>query len=70
MVTEWGGDCVSVFSPSGEKLQSFGKHGSGQGEFDCPRGVAVDGEGNILVSDGGNHRIQKFTAEGSRYWRP
>ena len=25
--------CVSAFSPSGEKLQSFGKHGSGQGEF-------------------------------------
>ena len=63
-VSELGGDCVSVFSPSGEKLQSFGKHGSGQGEFDCPRGVAVDGEGNILVADWGNDRIQKFTAEG------
>ena len=50
--------------PCGEKLLSFGKHGSGQGEFNCPRGVAVDGEGNILVSDGGNLRIQKLTAEG------
>ena len=64
VVAEWGGDCVSVFSPSGEKLVAFGKHGSGQGEFNCPRGVAVDGEGSILVSDGGNHRIQKLTAEG------
>ena len=64
MVAEWGGHCVSVFSPSGEKLQSFGKRGSGQGEFYCPRGVAVDGEGNILVADVNNHRIQKFTAEG------
>ena len=56
--------CVSVFTPSGEKLRSFGKRGSGQGEFDSPCGVAVDGEGNILVADEKNHRIQKFTAEG------
>ena len=41
VVTEWGGDCVSVFSPSGEKLRSFGEHGSSQGEFFIPRGVAV-----------------------------
>ena len=64
VVTEWGGHCVSVFSPCGEKLRLFGKHGSGQGEFDDPHGVAVDGEGNILVADWGNHRIQKFTATG------
>ena len=24
----------------------------------------MDGEGNVLVADTGNHRIQKFTAEG------
>ena len=56
--------CVSVFSPSGEILRSFGRRGSGQGEFYSPGGVAVDGEGNVLVADGNNHRIQKFTAEG------
>ena len=64
VVTECGVHCVSVFSPSGEKLRSFGTHGSGQGQFDSPCGVAVDGEGNILVADYYNHRIQKFTAEG------
>ena len=63
VVTEWDGHCVSVFSPSGEKLRSFGTHGSGQGQFDSPLGVAVDSEGNILVADYHNHRIQKFTAE-------
>ena len=30
----------------------------------CPYRVAVDGEGNILVADSDNHRIQKFTAKG------
>ena len=59
VVAEWGGHCVSVFSPSGKKLQSFGTYGSGPG-----REVAVDGEGNILVADSRNHRIQRFTSEG------
>ena len=64
VVTECDGDCVSVFSPNGEKLRSFGTLGSGQGQFKYPYGVAVDGEGNILVADGHNHRIQKFTEQG------
>ena len=64
VVTEWVVHCVSVFSPSGEKLRSFGTCGSGQGQFECPYGVAVDCEGNILVADYINDRIQKFTAEG------
>ena len=64
VVTESDRDCVSVFSPNGEKLRSFGTRGSGQGQFKYPYGVAVDGEGNILVADSNNHHIQKFTAEG------
>ena len=64
VVTERGRHCVSVFSPSGGKLQSFGTHGSGQGQFNEPCGVAMDGEGNILLTDYRNHRIQKFTVEG------
>ena len=56
-------DRVSIFSPRGEKLQSFGTSGrSDQGQFKAPRGVAFDSEGNILVAD--NHRIQKFTMRG------
>ena len=55
---------VSVFSPSGEKLRSFGTYGTGQGQFIYSHGIAVDGEGNILVADSYNYRIQKFTAKG------
>ena len=61
VVAEYHADCVSLFNPSGKKLRSFGKRGSGQGEFVRPHGVAVDGEGNILVADCGNDRIQKFS---------
>ena len=64
VVTEWRGNCVSVFSPSGELQRSFGTYGSSQGQFNSPCGVAVDKEDNILVADHKNHRIQKFTASG------
>ena len=64
VVTECDGHCVSVFSPSGEKIRSFGKLGSGPGQFDAPRSVSIDSDGDILVADGNNHRIQRFTSEG------
>ena len=64
VVTEGSGHCVSVFSPSGKKLRSFGTRGSDQGQLRDPYGVTVDGKGNILVADCFNQRIQMFTAEG------
>ena len=56
--------CIHVFSPDGKKLLSFGSRGSGQGQFLHPMGVAVDKDGNILVVDSENNRVQKFTSEG------
>ena len=64
IVSESNRHCVSIFSPAGEKLRSFGSCGSGRGQFNTPRCVAVDEGGNILVVDGHNHRIQKFTSDG------
>ena len=63
-VTDHGAHCVSVFSHCGQKLRSFGSHGSDRGQFEYPRGVAVDSDGNILVADRDNHCIQKFTTGG------
>ena len=64
VVTEAGKGMVSVFSPDGERLRSFGSPGSGQGQFKDLMGITTDGDGNILVADYGNCRIQKFTASG------
>ena len=43
---------------------TFGRQGQGPGEFQDPRGVAVDAAGNIYVADTGNHRVQVFDANG------
>ena len=64
IVSESGSSCISIFSPTGEKLRSFGSKGSAHGQFTSPWGVAVDDNGNILVTDICNNRIQKFTSDG------
>ena len=48
VVTESLRDLVSILTPGGKKLRSFGTHGSGEGEFRHPNGVTVDSEGNIF----------------------
>ncbi|MDW7990827.1 MAG: TIGR03663 family protein [Anaerolineae bacterium] len=45
-------------------VRTWGAEGSGPGQFLRPRGIAVAPDGSIYVADSGNHRIQKFTAEG------
>ena len=37
---------------------------SGDGQFRGPNSVATDAQGNVYVTDGDNHRIQKFTSTG------
>ena len=64
VVAESRGHCI--YNPNGEKAKSFGQKGSAPGEFNIPRGVAVNRAGNILVVDEDNHRIQKFTG-GRKY---
>ena len=37
-------------------MRTIGSQGSGAGQFNLPTGVALDGAGNIVVSD--RHRVQ------------
>ncbi len=48
----------------GKLLYDIGKRGSGPGEFNLPRDVAIGKDGVLYVVDGGNFRIQVFDAQG------
>ncbi|UCC63485.1 MAG: TIGR03663 family protein, partial [Anaerolineae bacterium] len=48
-----------------EAVSTWGAQGNGNGQFNHPRGVAVDLAGYVYVADSGNHRIQKFDLEGN-----
>ena len=45
-------------------LRSFGRRGRNQGEFNYPTGIAFDSNGNIIVADENNNRVQVFSRNG------
>ena len=56
---------IYKFGADGENLLAFGRYGSGDGEFDMDAAdIAIDGRGNVLIADTGNHRIVQFDAAG------
>lgn len=59
---------VFRFDAGGASIGSFGGFGSQPGQFNDPWGIRVDSDGNVLVADTFNHRIQKFDREGNFLW--
>jgi cytochrome c5 len=56
---------VRVFDAvSGAHLQDIGKRGSGPGEFNLPRDLAIGTDGRLYVVDGGNFRVVVFDRDG------
>ena len=60
----YGNSMVHRFAPDGRHLMSFGRPGSGPGEFTTPHAVWVDGSDRVLVADRENDRIQLFDRAG------
>ncbi len=48
----------------GARLAQFGSPGSGAGQFNAPKGVAVTWGGDLFVADCGNNRVQHLTTDG------
>lgn len=58
------GHRVDVFTLGGEKLFSFGTHGSGDGAFNYPTHIALDRTGDVYVMDALNSRVEVFDHDG------
>lgn len=64
---KWGSECnLTVTPPTGRCVDpdGGGPLQTGDGQFFEPQAVAVDSAGNVYVADTGNHRVQKFDANG------
>ena len=55
---------IQVLNPDLTFSFMFGTNGSANGQFDCPRDVAIDKQELVYVVDCFNHCIQRFTTDG------
>jgi uncharacterized protein (TIGR03663 family) len=65
LLRAWGGNCNLATGVGCEDLDGDGPMVTGDGQFQEPWGIAVDGDGRVYVSDTWNHRIQVFDGEGT-----
>jgi sugar lactone lactonase YvrE len=74
-VADSGHDRIQKLSPTGQSVATWQncmpginpctpQAGRDPGQFDDPEGIAVDGQGNVYVSDTGNNRVQKLSRDG------
>ncbi len=52
---------VLEFKSNGEFVHTWGDYGSGPDNFGLACGIAVNGEGQVWVSDSANNRLMRFT---------
>lgn len=60
----YGNTNVHRFDAAGRHVGTWGRPGSGPGEFTTPHGIWVTADGRVVVGDRENDRIQVFSAEG------
>lgn len=56
---------IVKFSKDGKFIKTWGKKGTGPGEFDLPHTMFFDSRGRLFVGDRSNKRIQIFDQEGT-----
>lgn len=64
-VVETAAHCISVFDENGRKKRSIGKRGNGEGEFNYPTSIWIDGKGYVYIVDALNFRIQILDENGN-----
>lgn len=56
---------IRVLDKDGNSLLTIGKRGNGDGEFNFPTYLALDGKGRLFVADTLNFRVQIFDQDGN-----
>jgi hypothetical protein len=56
---------VAKFDRDGRFIRHWGSTGSGQGQFNGVKALAIDAQDNVYAADAGNKRIQVFDADGT-----
>ena len=64
VVTDFNNHRLLVVKSDLNTAQFLGKEGTEDGMFMRPNGVAVDEEGNFIVADSRNDRVQIFSSSG------
>jgi len=64
-VTDTGNNRIQIFSTTGTFFKGWGSAGSQNGQFNSPRGIAIEKTGYVYVADYNNNRVQKFNPDGT-----
>ena len=56
---------VAKFDKEGRFITHWGATGTGPGQFNGVKAMAIDAQGNVYVADAGNKRIQVFDGDGT-----
>ena len=62
----YGNSRIVKFDPTGKYLMSWGRYGTGPGEFRLPHAIVIDSKKRVYVADRENARIQIFD-EGGKF---
>ncbi len=66
---ETTGDVIETKTPAGTRsglafASQIGSAGEGSGQFNSPKGIVLDGKGNVIVADEENARVDVFKENG------
>ena len=62
-VTSYADNCIHVYDNNGKKKTTIGSKGSGELQFEDPRGITIIGE-IVYIAECEGHRIHKLTTRG------
>ncbi len=61
----YGNSAVHIFSEDGTHIRTFGQPGKDAAQFSTPHAILIDHQGRVCVADRENHRVQRFTPDGT-----